>query len=86
MPQRYYQRRIFDNSLTAGSYQPSCGAAVAPSELALVRGKLQRRGEYVASGAGRGSTSHLRSLSSLVVGCGRVRHLAPALASRSYCP
>lgn len=40
MPANYYQRLIFDNSLTAGSYQSSCGEAVAPSELALVDGKL----------------------------------------------
>ncbi|NTU78865.1 MAG: hypothetical protein HGA45_05585 [Chloroflexales bacterium] len=40
MSSSYYQRLIFDNSRTAGSYQPSRGEAVAPSELALVDHKL----------------------------------------------
>lgn len=40
MRQSYYQRLIFDNSLTSASYQPSSGEAIAPSELELVDGKL----------------------------------------------
>lgn len=36
----YYQRLIFDNSLTSESYQPSRGAAIAPSQLELVGDRL----------------------------------------------
>jgi exo beta-1,2-glucooligosaccharide sophorohydrolase (non-reducing end) len=49
MPEHYYHRLIFDNSLTAGSYQPSRGAAIAPSELELVAGRLPVAEDYFFS-------------------------------------